>query len=92
MAISFFIGLLLGTFFFGGLWWTIQKALTARTPALWFLGSMLVRTAVVLLGFYYAGNGDWQRLAACLVGFVLARFLAMRLTRPQAEVAHAHHS
>ena len=38
--------LLLGAFFFGGLWWTVQKGVTSETPALWFLGSLLLRTGV----------------------------------------------
>ena len=45
-------GLLLGIFFFGGLWWTIQKGLSSNHPGLWFFGSLIVRTGVVLIGFY----------------------------------------
>ena len=75
------VGLLLGGFFFAGLWWTIQKGLTAKHPALWFLGSILVRTAVVLVGVYLVSDGKWERMLACLVGFVLARFLVMRYRR-----------
>ena len=86
------IGFLLGLFFFGGLWWTVQKALASNYPALWFLGSMLLRSAAVLLGFYYAGAGQWQRLALCLVGFALARWAVMRFTQQRKEVAHAHNS
>ena len=38
-------GALLGVFFFGGLWWTVQKGVASERPAFWFLGSLLVRTA-----------------------------------------------
>ena len=78
-------GLVLGAIFFGGLWWTVRKGLTARQPALWFLGSMLLRMGIVLAGFYFAGGGQWQRLLVCLLGFVIARFLVMRLTRTRVE-------
>jgi F1F0 ATPase subunit 2 len=40
-----------------------------------------VRTAVVLVGFYLVSDGKWERMLACLVGFVLARFIVMRYRR-----------
>ena len=43
-------GVLLGVLFFGGLWWTVQRGLVSRRPALWFVGSFLLRTSVVLAG------------------------------------------
>lgn len=79
------VGLLLGAIFFGGLWWTVRKGVSSPRPALWFLGSTLLRTSIVLGGFYFVGRGHWERLVACLLGFVVARFLVMRLTRPPVE-------
>jgi F1F0 ATPase subunit 2 len=74
-------GALLGTMFFGGLWWTVQKGLSSKHPALWFLVSQLLRTSVTLAGFYLVADGHWERLLACLVGFISARFIVARLTR-----------
>jgi len=74
-------GILLGTIFFGGLWWTVWRGLASRQPALWFVGSMLLRTAIAISGFYYVMRGDWRRLVACLAGFLLARIFVVRLTR-----------
>lgn len=74
------MGLLLGAMFFGGLWWTVKKGLSSEYPALWFLGSQIVRTGVALAGFYVVSNGHWERLLMCLVGFVLARGIVSRLT------------
>jgi F1F0 ATPase subunit 2 len=82
LALALIAGLLLGAIFFGGLWWTVRKGVSAKQPALWFLGSMLTRMGIVLVGFYFAGRGDWRRLVACLLGFIIARFIVMRLTRP----------
>ena len=79
------LGGMLGTAFFGGLWWTIRKGVASALPALWFLGSLLLRMSVVLAGFYFVGHGHWERLVACLVGFVMARFVVTCLTRPILE-------
>ena len=74
-------GMLLGVFFFGGLWWTVRKTLSSPQAALWFSGSFLVRTAVVLVGFYFVAQGDWRRMAGCVAGFLGARLLVVRFTR-----------
>jgi F1F0 ATPase subunit 2 len=88
LALAFLAGALLGVFFFGGLWWTVQKGVTSETPALWFLGSLLLRTGLILVGFYLAAQGHWSRLAACLLGFVIARIIVVRrLTRVPAVEA-----
>src|SRR3984957_13100575 len=82
LALAFLAGALLGVFFFGGLWWTVQKGVTSETPALWFLGSLLLRTGLILAGFYLAAQGHWSRLVGCLLGFLLARFMVAKfLTR-----------
>jgi F1F0 ATPase subunit 2 len=75
-------GLFLGAFFFGGLWWTVRKGLSAAQPALWFLFSLLLRTALTLAAFYLVAAGDWRRLLVCLAGFVAARFLVTHLAAP----------
>ena len=71
----------LGMLFFGGLWWTVRKGLASRQPALWFLGSLLLRMGVVVAGFVLVGIEDWRRLLLCLLGFMLARFAITRLIR-----------
>ena len=77
-------GLALGLCFYGGLWWTVDRALSSAHAALWFLGSQLVRTAFALAGIWLLGDGRWQTFAACLFGFVVARPVVARLTRPAA--------
>ena len=77
-------GGLLGGVFFGGLWWTVQRAAVSALPARWFLGSLVVRTVFVLVGFYAVGAGQAARLGLCLLGFVLARAIVLRATRPRA--------
>ena len=74
-------GVLLGALFFGGLWWTVQKGVSSKRSALWFFGSLLLRMSIALAGFYFVSGGHWERLLACLLGFVLARLVVTRLTR-----------
>ena len=80
-------GVVLGAIFFGGLWWTVRKGVASPSPALWFFGSLLARMGITLAGFYLVGNGHWQRLVACLVGFVAARLLVVWLTRPKTKTS-----
>lgn len=74
-------GALLGVFFFAGLWWTVRKLDSAKHVALLFLGSMLLRTGIVVLGFYFILGDNWQRLVVGLLGFVMVRIIVTRLTR-----------
>ena len=85
LALALSVGLVLGTIFFGGLWWTVRRGISSKWLALWFLGSKLVRLVIVLGGFYFVGRGDWKRMLACLLGFVIARFIVLRLTRTRIE-------
>ena len=78
---SLLAGGALGAVFFGGLWWTVQRGAASPTPARWFLGSFVLRTAIVLAGFYVVGVGQPVRLLVCLLGFLLARAIVLRLTR-----------
>jgi F1F0 ATPase subunit 2 len=83
LALALVAGVLLGAMFFGGLWWTIQRGVSSKRPALWFFGSLLLRTSIALAGFYLVGSGHWERLLTCLLGFVVARLIVTRLTRPR---------
>jgi F1F0 ATPase subunit 2 len=82
LLVAWVAGALLGGFFFGGLWWTIRQGILSEWAAVWFLGSLLIRMAVTLAGFYMVYANHWQRLVLCLAGFVMARLLVTWLTRP----------
>jgi F1F0 ATPase subunit 2 len=75
-------GILLGLMFFGGLWWTVRKGFSSKQPALWFFGSLLLRMGLALAGFHFVSGGHWDRLLVCLLGFVAARYMVIRLTGP----------
>jgi F1F0 ATPase subunit 2 len=76
-----FIGIALGVLFFGGLWFTVRKGLDSKNATLIFMGSLVVRMVIVLLGFYYVGADNWQKMMACLGGFLIARIVITRVTK-----------
>ena len=82
LILALVTGVFLGAMFFGGLWWTVQKGVSSKRPALWFFGSLLLRTSIALAGFYFIARGHWERLLMCLLGFVIARLIVKRLTGP----------
>ena len=81
ILITLIMGILLGLFFFGGLWWTTKKGLLSKTPAQWFLTSLFVRIGIVIIVFYYLSRGHWERALICLIGFIIARTIIMRITQ-----------
>jgi len=81
LASALVAGVLLGAIFFGGLWWTVRQGVSSKRVALWFLGSMVLRTCIALLGFYFILGSNWKRLLAGLLGFIIARLIVTRLTR-----------
>ena len=83
--LAFIVGLLLGTIFFGGLWFTVRKLVTSKRPALWFLGSFILRVSITLIGFYYISSGSWQRLLICVAGFITARYSVIYFTKSNKE-------
>ncbi len=78
-------GILLGGMFFGGLWWTVRQGLSSQRAALWFLGSLLLRLSLVLVGFYFVLGDSWQRLLAGLLGFTVSRPIVTRFIREAAQ-------
>jgi F1F0 ATPase subunit 2 len=77
---ALFAGLLLGTIFYGGLWWTVRRSVSSKTLSLWLIGSFALRAIIAVSGFYFVSQGDWRRLLGCLLGFVVARIGVTRLT------------
>jgi F1F0 ATPase subunit 2 len=83
LLFSFTAGILIGLFYFGGLWWTVRKLSAVREPVLWTMGSFVIRASVSLITFYFTAEGDWKNLLICLSGFILMRIIMlMRIRQP----------
>ena len=84
LALTGIAGGVLGLLFFGGLWWTLRRAFNSSRPALWIGGSMLLRMVCTATGFVLVSAGDWRRVLACLLGFYVARWMVVQLTKHSA--------
>ncbi len=81
------IGLVCGTFYFGGLYWTVEKGLSSKRPVLLFLGSFLLRSGAVLAAFYFTMDGQAIRALISLAGFVIARVIINRIIRRHGTIS-----
>jgi len=78
LVFSLGAGILVGVIFFGGLWFTVTKVVSSGKASLWLVISWLIRNGIVLTGFYFVSNGQWEKLLVCLFGFFVARVVIMR--------------
>lgn len=83
IVLAVIAGLLLGLFYYGGLWWTVRQLQTSQHLGLLFAGSFLVRTAVVVGGFFLVSGGDWLLIVASLVAFIGVRLVLTRRWGPE---------
>jgi F1F0 ATPase subunit 2 len=80
LTVALLAGILLGAIFYGGLWWTVRRGVVSKTLGAWLIGSFVLRTVIAVGGFYVVSHGDLRSLLACLLGFIVARIGATRLT------------
>jgi F1F0 ATPase subunit 2 len=73
ISIAFVAGLLLGLFYFGSLWLTVQSLVKVKRPALLSVLSFFARTGLTLAGFFFVMSGHWERALASLFGFLVMR-------------------
>jgi len=77
---AFVAGGFLGIFYFGSLWWTVRRLFTMRHPVIYTIGGYAGRIIVTLLVFFLmVRSGGWQALLACLLGFIVARYVLVRI-------------
>jgi F1F0 ATPase subunit 2 len=81
LILALFMGIVLGTIFYGGLWWTVRRIVSSKSPGVWLIGSFLLRAMIAAGGFLFVARGDWRSILACFIGFLAARIGVTRLTR-----------
>lgn len=82
LLLALVAGLGLGLIYFGGLWLTVQQLGSTRSPTLLFAVSFVVRTALIVGGMYLVMDNSWQRMLACLAGFIIVRQVMLSRLRP----------
>lgn len=73
LTIPLIFGIVLGVFYFGGLWLTLRHFPGSPQPALIAIGSFLGRSIVCVFGFYLIAINGWEGLVLGLAGFILAK-------------------
>ncbi|PAX51947.1 ATP synthase subunit I [Brunnivagina elsteri] len=77
LPVSLLLGILLGNFYFRGLWTTVRKLPTTQNPILLTLGSFFGRSLIAIAGFAFVlaiaqENAAWH-LLVCLGAFIWVR-------------------
>jgi len=75
LILSFSVGMALGAFYFLSLWKTLRKISEVPNPGVFMFRNYIIRTSVVLVGFYLIMGGHWERVIVALLGFVLMRMI-----------------
>ena len=84
-------GGLLGVFFFGGLWWTLQGISQRRHPKRFLGYSFLLRAPIALGGFWIALHHSLTAFWAAIAGFILIRFvMVQKLGAVKGANKHGH--
>lgn len=85
--LAMFGGVMLGLFYFAGLWFTLQRLPEHSHPALWVAGSFALRLMVSLGGFYLILGSDHSliRLGIALLAFMEVRVMLIRRWRSLPE-------
>lgn len=71
-------GIVLGLFYFGGLWLTVRNLHLRQHPAGVSLVSFALRSSLTLAGFWLLMAGQPLRLLFCLAGFFTVRVILMQ--------------
>lgn len=85
--LEFFIGIILGILFFGGLYLTVGKLNEVKNPSLLVIFSFIIRMAILLGGLFYLSKKGYQAILLALVGIVLVKFIMIFMVNKPSEKA-----
>jgi F1F0 ATPase subunit 2 len=76
------VGVVLGLFYYGGLWLTVRRLPELGRPELWIFVSLVLRIAVVVAVLLLLFGEQWERLVAAMAGMLAARIVLVRRIGP----------
>ena len=85
LAAAFAWGLALGFIFFWGLWLTVQRLMKSSRPKTLWAGSLALRIALILAGFYPLVRFFPPGIIAAMAGVLAARAYVNRKTSKLSE-------
>lgn len=78
VTVGLSVGLLMGGFYFGGLWWSVLKIKTIERKKLFLFCSWLFRCVVLCGGLFFIARYNAQMLLSAAAGLLIARFVIVR--------------
>jgi F1F0 ATPase subunit 2 len=85
LLLAFSAGMAIGIVFYGGLWLTVSRIPSTAHPVFLVVFSFITRTACALGGIWFISAGELARLALCLGGFIMGRWLILWTTRSRSR-------
>lgn len=79
--IAFFIGIILGSLYFGGLYLTVQRIYKSKHPSLLMSLSLFLRLGGLVVAFFYISKSGYVDILIALVGIILARFIMIYIIK-----------
>ena len=80
---AFFIGIILGGLYFGGLYLTVQRIYKSKHPGFLMALSLLLRMGGLVAAFFYISMNGYIEILIALVGVILARFIMIYIIKGQ---------
>ena len=84
------VGMALGFFYYGSLWFILRRLPQLKYPALWVGLSLLLRTLAVVGVLYLLFADAWQQLLIALLGMLISRALLVQRIKPGPRHADRH--
>ncbi len=74
-------GVVLGLFFYGGLWYSVSHLADSRHAILLAVGSFWIRVLAVLAGFLFLMESRWEYALILMAGFTMGRLIVSMLLK-----------
>lgn len=71
-------GIVLGVFFFGGLYLSVQYLGKVKYPSVLMMASLIIRMAVLVGGLYLIRGDSYLNIPLALMGILLVRIIMTR--------------